>query len=71
MISGEIKGDQLQEYNTNAFKDFNEKALSECPNCHRQGFAESLKVWQFSDCCTVVGARMARRKWRETKQQLI
>ena len=44
MIKGEVKGDQLQEYNTNAFKDFNEKALSECPNCHRTFLPRPLEI---------------------------
>ena len=44
MIRGEVKGDQLQEYNTNAFKDFNEKALSECPNCHRTFLPRPLEI---------------------------
>merc|ERR1712117_900683 len=44
VIRGEVKGDQLQEYNTNAFKDFNEKALSECPNCHRTFLPRPLEI---------------------------
>ena len=44
MIKGEVRGDQLQEYNTNAFKDFNEKALCECPNCHRTFLPRPLEI---------------------------
>ena len=44
VIKGEIKGDQLQEYNSNAFKDFNEKALAECPNCRRTFLPKPLEI---------------------------
>ncbi len=44
VISGELKGDQLKEYNDSAFKDFNEKALDECPNCRRTFLPKSLEI---------------------------
>ena len=44
VVRGEIKGDQLQEYNSNAFKDFNEKALLECPNCSRTFLPRPLEI---------------------------
>jgi hypothetical protein len=44
VVDGKLKGSRLQEYNDNAFKDFNEKALAECVNCKRTFLPDSLRI---------------------------
>merc|ERR1711997_373763 len=48
VVKGELKGKNLQqamdEYNTQAFEDFNKKALAQCKNCGRTFLPKSLEV---------------------------
>jgi hypothetical protein len=54
VISGELKGKDLQSamevYNTQAFDDFNKKALSECKTCGRTFLPRALEVHSRSNC---------------------
>ena len=34
----------MEEFNNEAFKDYNEKALAKCPNCPRTFLPERLEV---------------------------
>ena len=36
--------DQLQDFNNDAFKDYNEKALVKCPNCPRTFLPDRLEI---------------------------
>ena len=45
ILSGEIKAPkELQEYNDQAFQDFNTKSLEECPNCSRTFLPRPLEI---------------------------
>ncbi|TRY75134.1 hypothetical protein TCAL_00666 [Tigriopus californicus] len=45
VLSGEISAPkQLQEYNEQAFNDFNTKSLQECPNCGRTFLPKPLEI---------------------------
>ena len=38
------KADQMMAYNENAFKNFDEQALVQCPNCARTFLADRLQI---------------------------
>lgn len=39
-----MNADQVQEYNEDAYKNYNEKALDQCPNCGRTFLPDRLVV---------------------------
>ena len=39
-----MSGNQLEEYNNDAFKTFNDKVLEPCPNCARTFLPDRLTV---------------------------
>ena len=39
-----MNSQQLEEYNNDAFKNYNEKALEPCPNCGRTFLPDRLQV---------------------------
>ena len=39
-----MSSDKLEEYNNDAFKNYNEKALEPCPNCARTFLPDRLVV---------------------------
>ena len=44
MLTGQASDQQKQDYNDEAFKNWNEKVLSPCPNCARTFLPEKLEV---------------------------
>jgi zinc-finger of a C2HC-type len=43
-VGGKLSGNQLEEYNNDAFKTFNDKVLEPCPNCARTFLPDRLIV---------------------------
>lgn len=44
IVIGSASGDKLNEYNDEAFKNWNEKVLLPCPNCGRTFLPDRLEV---------------------------
>jgi hypothetical protein len=44
MIAGKVSSQDMEEYNNQALKDYNEKALDACPNCGRTFLPDRLLV---------------------------
>lgn len=44
MIAGKVSSEDMNAYNDEAFKNYNEKALDACPNCGRTFLPERLAV---------------------------
>jgi len=44
IVAGRVKPDQMENYNNDAFKNYNEKALVPCPNCARTFLPDRLDV---------------------------
>ena len=44
MIAGKVSTEKMSEYNDDAFKNYNEKALVPCPNCARTFLPDRLEV---------------------------
>jgi hypothetical protein len=44
MIAGKVSADVMSSYNTDATKNYNEKALDACPNCGRTFLPDRLIV---------------------------
>lgn len=42
--AGSYNIDKLQEYNSNAMNDFNDKVLEPCPNCGRTFLPDRLQI---------------------------
>lgn len=43
-MTGKVEGAQLEEYNNDALKTYNDKALDACPNCGRTFLPDRLIV---------------------------
>ena len=44
MIAGKVSSEKMSEYNDDAYKNYNEKALMACPNCARTFLPDRLEV---------------------------
>ena len=44
IIAGNVNSNQLEDYNNDAFKQYNDKALEPCPNCGRTFLPDRLIV---------------------------
>jgi hypothetical protein len=44
MLTGKVSSDNMENYNNEASKSYNEKALDACPNCGRTFLPERLIV---------------------------
>ena len=44
MLTGKVSADNMESYNSEAAKSYNEKALDACPNCGRTFLPERLIV---------------------------
>lgn len=44
MITGKVSQDKMSEYNDDAFKNYNDKALMPCQNCGRTFLPDRLEV---------------------------
>jgi len=44
IITGNVNANQLEDYNNDAFKQYNDKALEPCPNCGRTFLPDRLIV---------------------------
>lgn len=44
MIAGKVSDKDINDYNDEAFKNYNEKSLEACPNCHRTFLPDRLQV---------------------------
>lgn len=44
MIAGKVSSNDMESYNNDAFKNYNEKALDPCPNCGRTFLPDRLAV---------------------------
>ena len=42
MIAGKVSQNDMESYNNDAFKNYNEKALDGCPNCGRTFLPDRL-----------------------------
>lgn len=74
VLSGEISAPkQLQEYNEQAFNDFNTKSLQECPNCGRTFLPKPLEIHSRSckpkDPRLKPGATGAPRKSKKSQER--
>merc|ERR1712008_89935 len=69
IISGELKGKDyhtaMDQYNLQAFEDFNKKALLECKNCGRTFLAKPLEI--HSRSCKPGSERPAKKPRSHTK----
>ena len=44
MVAGKVSSSDMESYNDEAFKNYNEKALDPCPNCGRTFLPDRLVV---------------------------
>jgi uncharacterized C2H2 Zn-finger protein len=44
MITGKVSSGDMEQYNNNAMKEYNDKALDACPNCARTFLPDRLVV---------------------------
>ena len=44
VIKGKASGEQMEQYNNDAYKEYNEKVLDACPNCGRTFLSDRLVI---------------------------
>ena len=44
MIAGKVSSSDMEAYNNEAFKNYNDKALDPCPNCGRTFLPDRLTI---------------------------
>lgn len=44
MVAGRVSSEKVEQYNDDAYKNYNEKALVPCPNCARTFLPDRLDV---------------------------